>query len=188
MRRPPTRRTTTSWPPFASLAPATGHYGSRCSIASSPSAAARADEFALLLVDLDSVERLRLAGADEAAEAFARISRAVREHVRRADVVAHEDDGRVWVIAGDTGRTGAMALALRIADAVEAAASLHGAALTASVGIAIYPDDGREAAALTAQAEEGMYAARAAGTRVGGGPEPEGAPQGGLRSGPRAVS
>ena len=144
--------------------------------------------FALLLVDLDSADRLRLAGADEAADAFARISRAVREHVRRADVVAHEDDGRVWVIAGDTGRSGGRALGLRIADAVEAAASLSGAALTASVGIAIYPDDGREAPVLTAQAEEGMYAARAAGTRVGGGPDPEKTPEGGARSGPRAVS
>jgi diguanylate cyclase (GGDEF)-like protein len=143
--------------------------------------------FALLLVELDSAERLRMAGADVAADAFARVGRAVREHVRRADVVAHEDDGRVWVIAGDTGRGGASALALRIADAVEAAASLHGAALTASIGIAVYPDDGREAATLTAQAEEGMYTARAAGTRVGGGPEPEGPPQGGVRSGPWAL-
>jgi diguanylate cyclase (GGDEF)-like protein len=144
--------------------------------------------FALLLVDLDAAERLQAAGADEAAEAFARISRAVREHVRRADVVAHEDDGRVWVIAGETGRGGASALAQRIADAVEGAASLHGEALTASVGIAIYPDDGREAVPLTAQAEERMYAARASGMRVGDGPEPEGPPQGGVRSGPRAVS
>jgi diguanylate cyclase (GGDEF)-like protein len=143
--------------------------------------------FALLLVDLDSAERVRLAGADEAAAAFAQIGRAVREYVRRADVVAHEDDGRIWVIAGDTGRSGANALALRIADAVEAAASLHGAALTVSVGIAVYPDDGREAAALTGQAEEGMYAARAAGTRVGGGPELDGPPQGGVRSGPWAL-
>ncbi|HEV7362916.1 MAG TPA: diguanylate cyclase [Solirubrobacteraceae bacterium] len=143
--------------------------------------------FALLLVDLDSAERVRLAGADEAAAAFAQIVRAVREYVRRADVVAHEDDGRVWVIAGDTGRGGANALALRIADAVEAAASLHGAALTVSVGIAVYPDDGREAAVLTGQAEEGMYAARAAGTRVDGGPEPDGPPQGGVRSGPWAL-
>jgi GGDEF domain-containing protein len=109
--------------------------------------------------------------------------------VRRPDVVAHEDDGRVWVIAGDTSRGGARALALRIADAVEAAASLSDAALTASVGIAIYPDDGREASTLTGQAEERMFAARAAGTRVGGGPDPEGTtPAGGVRSGPRAVS
>src|SRR5207248_2427909 len=63
--------------------------------------------FALLLVDLDSAERLRLAGPEEAADAFARAGRAVREEVRRPDVVAHEGDGRVWVIAGDTGRAGA---------------------------------------------------------------------------------
>jgi GGDEF domain-containing protein len=103
-------------------------------------------------------------------------------------VVAHEDDGRVWVIAGDTGRNGAAELALRIADAVEDAASLHGAPLTASIGIAIYPEDGRDATALTAQAEEGMYAARASGTRVNGGPETDGPPEGGLESGPWALS
>ena len=143
---------------------------------------------ALLLVDLDSADRLRLAEPQEAADAFARAGRAVREEVRRPDVVAHEGDGRAWVIAGDTGRTGAAALARRIADAVESAAALHDAALTASIGIAVYPDDAREAAALTAQAEEGMYAARAAGVRVVGGPEPEGPPHDGLRSGPRALS
>jgi diguanylate cyclase (GGDEF)-like protein len=143
--------------------------------------------FALLVVDLDAADRLRLAAEDDAAEAFDGVARAVREEVRRADVVAHEDDGRVWVIAGDTGRGGAAELALRIADAVEAAAALHGAPLTASIGIAVYPDDGRDATALTAQAEEGMFAARATGARVAGGTEPEG-PNGGAPSGPWALS
>ena len=143
--------------------------------------------FALLLVDLDAAERVRLAAPEEAVEAFAGVGRAIRDHVRRGDVLAHEDDDRIWVIASDSGRAGASALARRIAAAVEAAATLHGAPLTASVGIAIYPDDGREAAALTAQAEEGVFAARSAGTRVGGGVEPEGPPDDGLRSGPWVV-
>ena len=143
--------------------------------------------FAVLLVDLDDVERLRLAAPEEAADAFARVGRAVRDHVRRGDVLAHEDDGRIWVIAADSGRAGASALARRIATAVEAAASLHGAPLTASAGIAVYPDDGREAATLTAQAEEGVFAARAAGSRVGGGVEPEGPPEDDVRPGPWAV-
>jgi diguanylate cyclase (GGDEF)-like protein len=143
--------------------------------------------FALLLVDLDAAESLRLAAPEEAEEAFARVARAVRDQVRRGDVLAHEADGRIWVIASDSARAGASALALRIAAAVEASASLHGAPLTASVGIAVYPDDGRDAAALTAQAEEGVFAARAAGKRVGGGLEPDGPPEDGVRSGPWAV-
>ena len=73
------------------------------------------------------------------------------------------------MIAGDSGRSGAKALALRIAAPSRRRRRCR-APLTASVGIAVYPDDGREAAALTAQAEEGMYAARAAGTRVEAGP------------------
>jgi GGDEF domain-containing protein len=74
----------------------------------------------------------------------------------------------MWVVAPDAGREGANALATRVADAVEHGGSSRGAALTASVGVALYPDDGRTAEELTAQAEESVYAARAAGVRVAG--------------------
>jgi GGDEF domain-containing protein len=138
--------------------------------------------FGLLLIELDGAERLRLAeGPDRAKELFARAAQAVRSCVRRSDVLAHEDDGRIWVIAPDAGRSGAAALAMRLADAVEGAASSRGVPLTASIGLALYPDDGRSGEELTAQAEEGAYAARAAGVRVVDGPDEPAA------SGPRLV-
>ena len=138
--------------------------------------------FGLLLVELDGVERLRLAeGPDGASELFARAARAVRSGVRRSDVLAHEDDGRIWLIAPDAVRAGAASLAARVAHAVEGAASSRGAPLTASIGLALYPDDGRSGEELTAQAEEGAYAARAAGVRVVDGPDEPAA------SGPRLV-
>jgi GGDEF domain-containing protein len=44
-----------------------------------------------------------------------------------------------------------------------------------SIGIAFYPDDGRDAVALTEHAEEQMFAARASGVPVSdGAPEPVG--------------
>jgi GGDEF domain-containing protein len=127
--------------------------------------------FGLLLVELDGADRLVLTEGDSAArDLFARTGRAVRGAVRRIDLLAHEEDGRMWVVAPDAGRPGAEALAVRVADAVERAATVRGAPLTASVGIALYPDDGRDAEALTSQAEESALAARAAGVRVAGGP------------------
>jgi GGDEF domain-containing protein len=125
--------------------------------------------FALLLVEVDGADRLWLAEGDDAArELFARVGRAVRTALRRVDLLAHEQDGRLWVIAPDAGRNGATALAMRVASAVEAAASARNAPLTASVGIALYPDDGRDTESLTGQAEESALAARAAGVRVSG--------------------
>jgi GGDEF domain-containing protein len=126
--------------------------------------------FGLLLVAVDGAERLRPAEGEEGArELFGQVGRAVRDRLRRPDLLAHEEEGeRMWVVAPDAGREGAGALATRVAGAVEDAASSHGVALTASIGIALYPDDGRTAEELTAQAEEGAYAARAAGVRVVG--------------------
>jgi hypothetical protein len=34
------------------------------------------------------------------------IGRSIRQLVRRADLLAHEDDGRIWVIVPGSGRAG----------------------------------------------------------------------------------
>lgn len=132
--------------------------------------------FALLLIDVDGADRLRLAEPGPAVGGVLRaVGRAVREHVRRADLLAHEDDGRMWVIAPDAGRVGGRALAARLSEAVQAAGRLRGASLSVSIGLAFYPDDGRDAVALTEHAEEQMFAARASGIPVADGtPEPVG--------------
>jgi GGDEF domain-containing protein len=123
--------------------------------------------FALLLVEVDGMDRLRLAAVSPRAEdVLAGVGRAIRERVRRADLLAHEDDGRIWLVAPEAGRGGATALAARLAGAVERAGRLRGAPLTVSVGVSIFPEDGRDAVALTEQAEEQMFAARAAGKAV----------------------
>lgn len=128
--------------------------------------------FVLALVDVDGADRLRLAGPAAASESqLAAVGRAIREQVRRADLLAHEEDGRSWVVAGDAGRGASIALANRLAGAVErlgvaAGAASRGTPLTVSVGVAVYPDDGRDAVTLAERAEEQMFAARAAGVPV----------------------
>ncbi|MGI8594115.1 MAG: diguanylate cyclase domain-containing protein [Solirubrobacteraceae bacterium] len=119
---------------------------------------------ALILVEVDGVRRLRAAGElDGVLERGAAI---IREEVRRGDPVAHEEDGRTWVLAVDAGRPAAEALARRIAARLAVEPGPRGASLTVSVGLAVHPDDGGDAGSLSAHAEEAMLAARAAGVRL----------------------
>jgi GGDEF domain-containing protein len=119
---------------------------------------------ALLLVEVDGAERLEAAGEGAAMEAA---SREARAHVRRGDLIAQEPGGRLWVVAGDAGRGAARVLARRLAKAIELSSRLHGAALNASVGLALFPDDGHDAETLVEIAEEAMFAARADGVPMG---------------------
>jgi len=119
---------------------------------------------ALLLVEVDGVRRLRAAG--ELDGALERGAAAIREEVRRGDLVAHEEEGRTWLLAVDAGRPAAEDLGQRIAARLALVPGPRGAPLTASVGLAVHPGDGRDAGSLAAHAEERMLAARAAGVRL----------------------
>ena len=128
--------------------------------------AAGARPFALLAVEVDDAPRLAAADAAGAAEALARVERAVRDELRPGDVLGREDDGRLWVVAADLGATGARALAERLADAVAAVPPLRGAPVSVSIGLAASPAGGADRDELTARADESLYAARAAGVPI----------------------
>jgi GGDEF domain-containing protein len=128
--------------------------------------AAGARPFALLAVEVDDAPRLAAADAPGAAEALARVERAVRDELRPGDVLGREEDGRLWIVAADLGATGARALAERLADAVAAVPPVRGAALSASIGLAASPAGGADRDELTARADESLYAARAAGVPI----------------------
>jgi GGDEF domain-containing protein len=121
----------------------------------------------LLLVELDDAERVAATeSAVAATAAFEHFSQAVRGAVRRQDILVSETDGRAWIIARDTGRFNAQALAARVAEAVGAGAAWRGAPLIASVGVAVLGEDGRTADELIDAAEEARFAAAASGTDV----------------------
>jgi GGDEF domain-containing protein len=121
----------------------------------------------LLLAELDDSVRLTAAErGDRPAAAFGRFAQAVRTVLRRQDLLASEDAARAWVIARDTGRPGAAALADRIAAAVATLEPVQGAPLTVSVGLAVLDEDAHDAASLLEAAEEACFAAAASGTPV----------------------
>jgi len=121
----------------------------------------------LLIVELEEGERVL--GSErprQASATFGRFAQAIRGVMRRQDLLACETDARAWVIARDTGRNGAQALASRIAEAVRAAEPWRGVPLTVSVGTAVLGEDAQEAAGLISAAEEAKFAASASGIAV----------------------
>jgi GGDEF domain-containing protein len=121
----------------------------------------------LLLVELDDAERVvATESAVAATAAFEHFAQAVRRAVRRHDILVSETDGRAWIIARDTKRSQAEALAECVAEAVGHGVAWRGAPLIASVGVAVLGENGATADELIDAAEEARFAAAASGTDV----------------------
>ncbi len=143
--------------------------------------------FAVLLVELSDLEQLsRSATAaelrgladrvEDALEAELRrfapgsVARRDRRYPERAPApgsLTRESPGRYWLLAPRTNRLGARGLAERLAQAVASSSSGRGAPLEVAIGTAVCPEDGRDAPALAAHADVGVYAARSSRARRG---------------------
>ncbi len=129
--------------------------------------AAEDQGFSLLAVEVDDAGRLLAADrGGAAARALSAAARAIVETAERAGASVAADGHRQWVVAAQDDATGARDLGERLAAAVAAAATLDGVPLEVSIGVAVWPQDARDPAALLAHADEGVFAARAAGVRV----------------------
>jgi len=125
--------------------------------------------FAALLVELGGIERLpghesgTLSLASAVEQALAAELRASPSTIAaESGTVTQERPGRYWVLAAQTDRAGAERLAERLARAAHASMGWRSSSLEVAIGTAVCPDDGREAAALAAHADVGLYAARSA--------------------------
>ena len=125
----------------------------------------------LLLAELEDANRIAAVESHDGATAtFGRFAQAVRGVARREDILVCETETRAWIIARDTGRAGAQALGARIAGAVGAAPPWRGAAMVASVGVAVLGEEGHRAAELIEAAEEARFTASASGIGITSGP------------------
>lgn len=119
----------------------------------------------LVLAELEDADKIAAAEKVPAAT-FAAFATAVRDVVRRQDILVSETDARAWVIARDTTRRGAQALGSRISVAVRESQSWRGAPMVASVGVAVLGEDGRTPSELIEAAEEARFAAEAGGLGI----------------------
>lgn len=123
--------------------------------------------FAVLTIEVDDLDRLLSAATGrEVVEAIEAAERAICGRLRPADMLVRERLGRYWLTAPETDLASGRALGQRLADAVSASAFHHGAPLSVSIGLAVSPDDALDADTLAAHADEGLFAARAAGVRL----------------------
>jgi diguanylate cyclase (GGDEF)-like protein len=126
--------------------------------------AAEPERFAVLAMDVE-LAGVAASGGGTRAEAHREVARALLEEVRGKDLVASDEDG-FSVVAAGTDVAGARLLAQRLERALAELDIARTGALNASVGIAVFPDDGRTPAELLDRAGEELRAARAGRRRL----------------------
>ena len=120
--------------------------------------------FAILFIDLDGVKRINDSRGHDVGDLVLRgVAERLTRNLRAADTVARIG-GDEFVVLLESLRAGpdAIALADKIRSAVGMPFALPGgdAAVTVSIGIGQYPDDGRDAEELLKAADVAMYRAK----------------------------
>jgi hypothetical protein len=116
--------------------------------------------FAVLLVEILEIERVLAERSTVEASVLAdRVEEAIAQLRPSAGSLTRERAGRYWLLAPHTDRVEAGLLAERVVSSIGSSSAV---ALDVALGMAVCPDDGREAAALAAYADVELYAARSA--------------------------
>ena len=121
--------------------------------------------FALMLVDLDGFKLINDTLGHEVGDQILRdVATRLRSDLRESDFVARLGGDEFVLLVDDPedGENGAAALARKLLDAIaepfhHAGHALH---LTASIGIALFPRDGRDGRSLLKHADLAMYRAK----------------------------
>jgi diguanylate cyclase (GGDEF)-like protein len=110
--------------------------------------------FAVLALDLDGFKLVNdRFGHDAGDEILKDVAAALHDAVREQDTIARLGGDEFCVLAPETGRAGGEQLADRISEKLARATSgVRG--LSASVGVAVFPEDGRNAQAVLTAADQ----------------------------------
>ena len=119
------------------------------------------ERFALLTLDLDHFKALNQRyGQLEGDRLLREIGRMLIDTTRGQDLVARNGGDEFTVFAPETGTDGAALLARRIERALARIETIDHHRVEASIGIAVYPDDGQTADELLAQADTSLQRAK----------------------------
>jgi diguanylate cyclase (GGDEF)-like protein len=121
-------------------------------------------EFAVVALDLDGFKLVNdRFGHHAGDEVLREVAGAMRSAVRDQDSVARLGGDEFCVLAPETGRAGAEQLAARVAEAI-AHATRGMDTVSASVGLAVYPLDGRTARDVLQAADAAQVSAKRRGS------------------------
>jgi GGDEF domain-containing protein len=127
----------------------------------------RSSALALLMVELDDIDRLlAISSPEEVAAALESFETTVRSVQDRGEILV--EGGRAWLIVPGLSRARAWGLGAKLSSAVSAAYRWRGAPLSVSVGLAVLGQNGDDAASMIAAAEESRFAAQATGSSPSG--------------------
>ena len=122
---------------------------------------------AVFFIDLDNFKSINdTLGHPTGDQLLREVARRVRASIRESDLVARlGGDEFVVMVDSVSDRLGLQLLAGKILSAIGELTMLesHEVKVTASIGIAVYPDDGVDVSALLANADMAMYRAKALG-------------------------
>ncbi|MEX2194999.1 MAG: GGDEF domain-containing protein [Thermoleophilaceae bacterium] len=116
---------------------------------------------ALVVADVDGLRDLNALLGNRAGDvALEQVGCILRDAARRVDSVARVDGGEYAVLLPDTDERGALALAERLRVEIREAFAGGMAELTASFGVATYPKDAEQPAALMQAAASALFLAK----------------------------
>ena len=123
--------------------------------------------FATLFIDLDHFKQVNDAWGHPAGDQLLQtVALRIQQCVRAQDTVARLGGDEFVLLLPATGRADALAIASKIQQLLSKPMSLpgrEGYQSQASIGLAMYPDDGQTGAELLANADTAMYAAKMSG-------------------------
>jgi diguanylate cyclase (GGDEF)-like protein len=116
--------------------------------------------FALVMIDLDGFKRLNDRFGHAAGDDLLRdVAAALKDSMRAQDTVARLGGDEFCVLAPETGESGTLRLATRVAQAV-GSVTAGVEAVRASAGIAVFPEDGVTTSALLEIADQRLLDAK----------------------------
>lgn len=124
---------------------------------------------ALAIIDVDHFKRVNDTWGHAVGDiVLVDVADVLRANARASDMVARLGGEEFAVVMPDTGPDAALRALERLREAIEAAPhpeapEMGGRSITASVGVAVFPDDGGGPDVLLTTADRALYAAKAAG-------------------------
>jgi len=123
---------------------------------------------AIIMIDLDHFKRVNDTRGHEAGDfLLAAVSRLLKAQVRSSDIVCRYGGEEFALVLPDASLESALIRAERIRAAIKSLALAHGnvplGAITASLGVALFPDHADDPDSLLRAADEALYEAKGAG-------------------------